>query len=93
MRPREVAGAHRTSGNWVAEDDLALFLWKAGFVDSTASARDHPYWERAMPHRMTLSWLSKLSCLQTLRFSSCPVSIARLCSRKDDQRATVRTAS
>jgi len=47
------------SGKEVNEDDLAVFLSKAGFVDGPASARDHPYWERAMPHRMTLSWLSK----------------------------------
>lgn len=46
------------SGKAVSEDDLAVFLGKAGFVDDPAHARDHPYWERAVPHRTTLSWLS-----------------------------------
>lgn len=50
---------HELSGKPVDEDDLALFLAKAGFVAEAAVARSHPYWERALPHRMTLSWLSE----------------------------------
>jgi len=46
------------AGKTVTEDDLALFLSSAGFVDDPALAREHPYWERAFPHRMALSWVS-----------------------------------
>lgn len=47
------------SGKSVTEDDLAVFLWKAGFVANSSQARNNPYWERALPHRTTLSWLSE----------------------------------
>ena len=47
------------AGKTVTEDDLALFLSSAGFVDDQAQASEHPYWERALPHRMALSWLSE----------------------------------
>lgn len=47
------------SGKSVTADDLAVFLWKAGFVGDVGQARTDPYWERALPHRMTLSWLSE----------------------------------
>ena len=43
----------------MTEDDLALFLSSAGFVRDPARAREHPYWERALPHRMALSWVSE----------------------------------
>lgn len=46
------------TGKAITEDDLAVFLANAGFVDDPTKARQHPYWERALPHRMTLSWLS-----------------------------------
>ncbi|MGH8871056.1 MAG: alpha/beta fold hydrolase [Acidimicrobiia bacterium] len=47
------------AGKEVTEDDLALFLSVAGFVDDPTRAREDPYWERALPHRMALSWLSE----------------------------------
>lgn len=47
------------AGTKVTEDDLTVFLSSAGFVDDPALAREHPYWDRAVPHRMTLSWLSE----------------------------------
>lgn len=47
------------SGRIITEDDLARFLYEAGFVDDPSNARGDPYWERALPHRMTLSWLSE----------------------------------
>jgi hypothetical protein len=31
----------------------------AGFVSDPTQVRSDPYWERARPHRMTLSWLSE----------------------------------
>lgn len=70
------------SGKEVTEDDLALFLWKAGFVDGPAHAREHPYWERAMPHRMTLSWLSEPlmssdTSLQQLSSIECPALLTK----------------
>ena len=47
------------AGQDVTEDDLAPFLHLAGFVSDPVQARSDPYWERAWPHRMTLSWLSE----------------------------------
>jgi pimeloyl-ACP methyl ester carboxylesterase len=47
-------------GKDVTEDDLAAFLEIAGLASSKEEARSDPYWERAVPHRMTLSWLSKV---------------------------------
>lgn len=46
-------------GKKINEDDLAAFLEYAGFVSSKEEARQHPNWERWVPHRMTLSWYSK----------------------------------
>lgn len=46
------------AGRPVSEDDLAAFLAAAGFVPDPAVAREDPYWEQAVPHRTTLSWLS-----------------------------------
>lgn len=50
---------HSLGGRDITEDDLATFLHEAGFVDDPAAARSDPYWERGLPHRMTLSWLSE----------------------------------
>lgn len=47
------------AGQNVSDDDLARFLYVAGFVSDSDQARSDPYWERAWPHRMTLSWLSE----------------------------------
>lgn len=47
------------AGQYVSDDDLARFLYMAGFVRDPTQARSHPNWERAWPHRMTLSWLSE----------------------------------
>jgi pimeloyl-ACP methyl ester carboxylesterase len=49
---------HSLWGKEVTEDDLAFFLSSAGFVDDPSKARQDPYWERALPHRAALSWLS-----------------------------------
>jgi pimeloyl-ACP methyl ester carboxylesterase len=48
------------AGTTVTEDDLAFFLSSAGFVPDPSEARQDAYWDRAVPHRMTLSWLSEL---------------------------------
>ncbi|MGH8925625.1 MAG: alpha/beta fold hydrolase [Acidimicrobiia bacterium] len=50
---------HSLAGREVSDDDLARFLFVAGFVGDPAQARSDPYWERAWPHRMALSWLSE----------------------------------
>lgn len=47
------------AGTHVTEDDLAVFFASAGFAEDPASARAHPFWETAVPHRMALSWISK----------------------------------
>jgi pimeloyl-ACP methyl ester carboxylesterase len=47
------------AGKEVSEDDLEIFLAAAGFVPEGASVRNHSYWERALPHRATLSWFSE----------------------------------
>jgi pimeloyl-ACP methyl ester carboxylesterase len=46
-------------GKEVTEDDLAAFLEAAGLASSKEEARSDPYWERAVPHRMALSWFSE----------------------------------
>lgn len=50
---------HRFSGQVVTEDDLAEFLRLAGLVQSGEDPRQHPLWDRWLPHRMALSWQSE----------------------------------
>jgi pimeloyl-ACP methyl ester carboxylesterase len=50
---------HSLFGKDVTVDDLAAFLSAAGLASSKEEARSDPYWERALPHRMTLSWYSE----------------------------------
>ena len=47
---------HSLYAREVTEDELAVFLVHAGFVDDRNNARSHPNWPRWVPHRMTLSW-------------------------------------
>ncbi|HXV70896.1 MAG TPA: alpha/beta hydrolase [Acidimicrobiia bacterium] len=70
------------AGQDVTEDDLARFLHLAGFVDDPTRARLDPYWERAWPHRMTLSWLSDRlmgsdHSLADLAAVKCPVLLTK----------------
>ncbi len=70
------------AGKEVTEDDLAIFLVAAGFVDDASQARQDPYWERALPHRATLSWLppefmrSSYS-VEDLATITCPVLLTK----------------
>jgi pimeloyl-ACP methyl ester carboxylesterase len=45
----------RVSGKPTTEDELAEFLAMAGFVQDPAQARDHPMWDRWLPHRGALA--------------------------------------
>lgn len=70
------------AGREVTEDDLARFLYLAGFVDDPTLARSDRYWERAWPHRMTLSWLSDRlmgsdHSLADLAAVTCPVLLTK----------------
>jgi pimeloyl-ACP methyl ester carboxylesterase len=56
---RTNAFMHALFGKDVTEDDLAAFLEAAGLASSKEEARSDPYWERAVPHRMALSWYSE----------------------------------
>jgi pimeloyl-ACP methyl ester carboxylesterase len=56
---RSNAFLHSLFGKDVSEDDLATFLAAGGLASSKEEARSDPYWERAVPHRMALSWLSE----------------------------------
>ncbi len=56
---RSTAFMHGLFGKNVTEDDLAAILELAGLAPSKEEARSNPYWERAVPHRMALSWLSR----------------------------------
>ena len=47
------------TGKKITEDDLARFLAKAGLAQDPTTARQDPYWEKALTHRMSLSWLSE----------------------------------
>ena len=44
----------------VSPDDLARFLRLAGFVGPHDDPREHPNWERWLPHRHALSWQAAL---------------------------------
>lgn len=70
------------AGKEVTEDDLARVLHLAGFVSDPAAARSDPYWERAWPHRMTLSWLSEKLMgsdysIDDLKAVDCPVLLTK----------------
>jgi pimeloyl-ACP methyl ester carboxylesterase len=56
---RTNAFMHALFGKDVTEDDLAACLEAAGLASSKEEARSDPYWERAVPHRMALSWYSE----------------------------------
>jgi pimeloyl-ACP methyl ester carboxylesterase len=56
---RTNAFIHALFGKDVTEDDLAAFLEATGLASSKEEARSDPYWERAVPHRMALSWYSE----------------------------------
>lgn len=47
---------HGIAGRDVTEDELAEFLELAAFVPSKHVAREHPNWDRWVPHRNALSW-------------------------------------
>ena len=70
------------AGRDVTEDDLARVLYLAGFVSDPSQARSDPYWERAWPHRMTLSWLSEKlmgsdHSIADLAMVKCPVLLTK----------------
>ncbi len=70
------------AGQDVTGDDLASFLYLAGFVGDPTRARSDPYWDRAWPHRMTLSWLSDRlmgsdHSLADLAAVTCPVLLTK----------------
>jgi pimeloyl-ACP methyl ester carboxylesterase len=50
---------HALAGRDVTEQDLTEFLRLAGFVGPGEDAREHPNWDRWLPHRMALSWQSE----------------------------------
>lgn len=56
---RTNAFTHGLFSKEITEEDLAAFLEIGGLVPSKEEARSHPYWERAAPHRMALSWFSE----------------------------------
>jgi pimeloyl-ACP methyl ester carboxylesterase len=70
------------AGQEISDDELARFLHLAGFVSDPARARSDAYWERAWPHRMTLSWLSEKlmgsdRSLADLAAVRCPVLLTK----------------
>lgn len=73
---------HDLAGSDVTEDDLGGFLELAGFVSSRTEARNHPNWERWVPHRMALSWQSKEidrsgRSIEELATMACPVLLVK----------------
>ncbi len=73
---------HRLAGKEVTEDDLAKVLEYAGLVDDAPAAREDPYWDRALSHRMALSWLSveldaSTRSVGDLRTIGCPVLLVK----------------
>ena len=70
------------AGKEVTEDDVARFLGFAGFVEDPAQVRNHPYWDRWVPHRMALSWLSEEvfrsgRSVKDLSSITCPVLLVK----------------
>lgn len=90
---RARALVERLSGKEVTEDDLAEFLEVAGFARSRGEARSDPYWERALPHRMALSWLAGLlrseRTVDELVNVRCPVLLVKGSVSDDLDRRTV----
>jgi pimeloyl-ACP methyl ester carboxylesterase len=79
---RTDAFMHSLFGKDITEDDLATFLEISGLASSKEEARSDPYWERAVPHRMTLSWLSPLlkpsgRSIEELANIRCPVLLVK----------------
>ena len=73
---------HGLAGREVTEDELATFLGYAGFVEDPAEARQHPNWERWVPHRMALSWQSEKvdrsgRSVEELSSVTCPVLLVK----------------
>jgi pimeloyl-ACP methyl ester carboxylesterase len=73
---------HELFGKDVTEDDLAAFLETAGLASSKKEARSDPYWERAVPHRMALSWYSEdfdrsARAIEELANIRCPVLLVK----------------
>jgi pimeloyl-ACP methyl ester carboxylesterase len=82
-------------GKEVTEDDLAAFLELAGLASSKEEARSDPYWERAVPHRMTLSWLWPLlgpsgRSIEELANLRCPVLLVKGTDTADRDRRVVQ---
>ena len=70
------------AGREITEDLLAEFLGNAAMVDDPAEARSHPYWEKALPHKQTLSWLSPElfatdATLDDVRAIDCPALLVK----------------
>lgn len=69
-------------GREITDDDLAKMLVLAGFAVNESEARSDAFWERARPHRMTLSWLSERvlgsdKSLDDLAAIRCPVLLTK----------------
>lgn len=83
----------RLFGKDVTEDDLAEVLEVAGFVASKEEARSDPYWGRALPHRMALSWVAGLlrsrRSVDELANVRCPVLLVKGSVSDDLDRRTV----
>lgn len=79
---RSNAFLHGLFGKEVTEDDLAEFLSAGGLASSKDEARNDPYWERAVPHRMALSWYSEdfdrtERSIEELASIRCPVLLVK----------------
>lgn len=89
-----IAYLESLTGKTITEDDLAVFLVHAGFIEDLSQARTHPYWERALPHRMTLSWLSRelmrsRHTLDDLNAIDCPVLVTKGTTTEDWEKRVV----
>ena len=79
---RANAFLHELFGRDVTEDDLAAVLEAAGLASSKEKARSDRYWDRAVPHRMALSWYSEdfdrsERSIEELASIRCPVLLVK----------------
>jgi pimeloyl-ACP methyl ester carboxylesterase len=69
------------AGRDISDDELGTFLELAGFIQPGEDPRQHPQWERWVPHKQALSWQRSVDrserSLDELGSISCPVLLVK----------------
>lgn len=71
----------RIAGREISDDELGQFLELAAFIQPGEDARQHPNWERWVPHKQALSWQQLVDrsgrSVEELGHISCPVLLVK----------------